>query len=182
MKRFFILTLFIVIVSLNYANAASKSGTLKLQLKVNSIFDLSLNSKSGSTLDFGIIQPGQGYWGNPGDDGLSVICQTNLGEDWSLNIQTVSDFIHEDQISTMPCSLLQWMCTYAEVNSSKLDYAFAQFNPISINNSEVYNTIKSAHSSKNGYYDFKVKFMFGPVPPKAKPGKYSTNIIFTMTQ
>jgi len=185
MKRFFLTGLFlgIALLSFNSVYAANKSGTLKLQLTIKNIFNLSLDSKSSSTIDFGLIAPGMGNWGdNPSKEGLGIICQTNSGEDWNMNIQATSDFISDDLISTMPCSLLQWMCVYAEVNGSKLDYPFSQFNPISIQDSEIYSSLKSSYSSKNGSYNFKVKFMFGPVPPKTKPGNYTTNIVFTMTQ
>jgi len=183
MKKLFFSLIFICL-TIYYTNATvfalSDVGTLKLQLKVKPIYSMTIDA---TTLDFGTVDPGSGNWGNiPDADGLGINCQTNLGTDWSLYIQTTNDFTHDDQVSTMPSSVMQWMCVYSEVGGSKLDYPFAQFASIANTMQEVYNTAKSSYQSKNGNYTFKIKFMIGPVPAAAKPGNYATSVVFTMTE
>ncbi len=164
----------------NHCLALSDIGTLKLQLKVKSVFTMTVEAQD---LNFGLVEPGMGNWGDiPDKDGLKIECKTNSGSDWNLLTQTTMDFTHEDQVSTMPSSTMQWMCVYAEVNGSKLNYNFSDFSPIALTSSEVYSSQKSSYASKNGYYTFQIKYLFGPVPAKSKPGKYNTTVVFTMTE
>jgi len=196
MKHFFVLLAASILlgVATSQCQATPATSSLKFQFTVSPIFKIQVDKVQavfGPANPGDVFVPGQ-YFPDPGSltNRVRVTVQSNLGTPWQVSVNGASHLIdqvnHENQLDI---SSLKWNVVFSEFgNTHPAPGTVARgdawtpltLSPVLAYTSSELDKINIEKDGKPGT-NLDTQF-FAFIPKNAKPGDYTTTIVFTLTE